>query len=166
MAVAADSAVQPPAMHYFALSGHQLKSSLAKTRQLVGLDPCCVCSRYKGNCCSEGCWRGAFIRHKQQRPAFPSVPGLSTGSSQKNKDLPSWNTQQDVHLPLWWTPCLLRQLEVRAVNRKESLQNRQTRGYQTHSPRAVPDPPVYFMRPSNWPHSDYRMRPVTASQSF
>jgi len=33
-------------MHYFALSGHQLKCSLAKMRQLVGLDPCYVCSTY------------------------------------------------------------------------------------------------------------------------
>ena len=46
MAVAAGSAVQPPAMHYFTLSGHQLKSSRAETGQMVGLDPCYVCSTY------------------------------------------------------------------------------------------------------------------------
>jgi hypothetical protein len=43
---------------------------------------------YKGNCCSEGCWRGAFSRHKQKITALPPVPGLSTDSSWNNKNLP------------------------------------------------------------------------------
>jgi hypothetical protein len=87
MAVAAGSAVQPPAMHYFTLSGHQLKSSRAETGQMVGLDPCYVCSTYKGNCCSDGCLRRACSQHKQQIAVLPSVLGLPTGSSLKNKDL-------------------------------------------------------------------------------
>jgi len=59
MAVPADSTVQPPAMHYFALSGHQLKSSLAKTRQLVGFDPCYVCSMYvKGTTVQKAAYDG------------------------------------------------------------------------------------------------------------
>jgi hypothetical protein len=74
--------------------------------------------RTEGTVVLEGCLRRACRRHKQQTAVLLTVRSLSTFSSMKNRDPPSTKRLQDVHLPLRWAPCLLRQLEVRAVCRK------------------------------------------------